>query len=725
MADYEAPPVEKKTKISRDEIKAIVKAEITNCDGTTGSQLAIDRADNLDRYYARPYGNEVEGRSSVVTSDVRDTVEWVMPTLMRIFASGEEIAVFEPEEEADIEAAEQATKYIEYIWNRDNPGFLNLYTWFKDALISKNGVVKIYYNKSERTKRQRFTGLDDATFAKLVNAENVVVSEHSEEVRQIMGPVDPAQPELPPQLIDATFHDLVLTKTEKIGRVCVDPMPPEEFLLSRDARNIESARLAGHKRLRTLSDLIEDGFDRKIIEALPSDEIDANTDAETVAGDSVGESSETSTATTNNKAMRQVWVTEAYIKVDVDGDGIAEMRKVTVAGDSYEILSDEAWDAPRPFVDLTPIIVPHRRVGLCLADLSKIYQLLRTTLFRQYLDNTYLLNNQREEVLESAIVDPTEVLSSKPGQKIRVKAMGSVAPIIVPQIGEAALAGLSYVDQLKENSTGVSARTQGLGTNALHETMGGEQMLMSAAMGKIELIARVFAETGVKDAFRLILKLITMYQDQPRTIRITGKEFVPFDPTGWNPDMDMTVSVGVGTGDRQMQMQAAGAIGGLQEKLFALGMVSSDNAMNMAEMVVNATGQKGVERFFTKPDPNAPPKPDPEMAKVQAETQAKTAQMQMEGQIKTQQMQAEGAIKTQTAQADVQLQQQRLQAEMELKRYQTDQELALKREQLQAELILKREQMTAELALKRDMGAFQMANGSSDIGNVAVGGEPG
>lgn len=706
----------KSQAVSDDELKSIVRAELANCDGLSGSQLANDRAENLDYYFGRPFGNELEGRSQVVSPDVRDAVEWTMPTLMRIFTSGENVVEFQPEEEKDVEASKQATEYANFVWNRDNPGWKNFYTWFKDGLLSKNGVIKIYWNKTEQTKRERYSGLDDATFAQVVNQPDVTVSEHTE--TDVGG---------------VKYHDLVLTKKMQVGRVCIDTIPPEEFLISQDARCSEEARLEGHKRLRTLSDLIEDGYDKDKVNDLVSDE-SASTDAESLARDSVQESSAgNGNSSSINKAMRQVWVYECYIKVDVDGDGIAEMRQVTVAGPGYEILRNEAWDAPKPFVSISPIILPHRFVGMALADITKIWQLLRSTVLRQYLDNLYLSNNQREEVDEKRIVDVDEVMSHKPGQKIRTKNGNgpAIIPIVVPQIGAQALEGLNYLDQLKENATAISSRTQGLGADKLHDTAAGEQILMTAAMGRIELIARSYAE-GVKEAFRLIHKLVCMYQDQPRTVRLTGKEFVPIDPSSWNADMDMTVSVGLGTGDQSQQQQAAMLIGAAQEKLIQAGMVKPEHLLNTMEMLVNATGQKGVDRFASLPDPNAPPQPDPEMAKVQAKAQADQASAQMDAQLKSAQMQQDMQMQSakmqqdaQQAQIDAQIQAQRLQQEGELKKYQIDSELELKRQQLQAELMLKREQMAAEIELKRELGKMQAANDSADIGNVAVGGDPG
>lgn len=718
----------KRSPVTNSDIQTIIRAEILGADGQANSQLSVERAQNMDYYQARPFGNEIEGRSTVVSTDVRDTVEWILPSIIRIFTSGEDAVEFEPQEANDIAAAKQATEYVNFIWSRDNRGFLNYYSWFKDALISKNGVIKIWWDDTPQEKRERYSGLDDDSFAQLVNDKAVEVSEHTERTEEVQE-AEPGEGGIPQQN-NKTFHDVVITRKVDGGCVKIVPVPPEEFLISKDARSIADARFVGHRRRRTVSDLIEEGFPRDVVERLSGDETSIQTDAEEIKRNTVEYVVPLSQATVN-PAMRQLWVTEGYLKADVDGDGIAEMRKVVVAGATYEVLSNEAWDTPRPFADLTPIIMPHRYHGLCPADLVKDIQLIRSTILRQYLDNLYLANNQRELVIESLIIDPSEVLSSAPGRKIRQKnGPAAVMPIVVPNVGDQALAGLNYIDQVRENRTGVSARTQGLGANQLHDTARGEQMLMSQAMGKIELIARIFAETGVRDAFRLILKLVCMYQPKERVIRLRD-EWVPMDPVQWNSDMDMSVTVGMGMGDREQQLQHAMLLGTIQEKVGQLGFVTPENLRNTVELAVNAMGLKGVERFFTFPQgpeaqkPPAPP-PNPEMAKVQAQAEADKAKAGMDAQIKAQQGQTDAAIKAQQMQTETQLSQQRMGMEFELKRYQTDQELALKREQLAAELQLKREQMAAELELKRQMGALQAANDtSSDIGQVSVGGEPG
>jgi hypothetical protein len=697
--------------VTDSDLKAIIRAEIEGADGQANSQLSIERAANMDYYQARPFGNEIDGRSQVVSQDVSDTVEWILPTLMRIFCSQDDTVEFQPETERDVPLAKQATDYVNYIWNRDNHGYRNYYSWFKDALLQKNGILKIWWDDTPKTKRERYAGLDDVSFAMIVNDPSVEVSEHTE----ING--DDGQ----------TYHDLVITRTDKSGCVKIVPVPPEEFLISKDARDIAHARFVGHRRRRTISWMIEQGYSREIVERLSGDETSIQTDAEEIARNTV-EYVVPAGQPNINDAMRQIWVTEGYILADVDGDGIAEMRKVVTAGAVYEILSNEAWDTPRPFASLTPILMPHRFWGRAVADLIRDIQLIKSTIMRQYLDNLYLANNQREEVVESQVIDPSEVLSSAPGRKIRVKAIGTINPIPVPNVGDQALNGLNYIDSVMEQRTGVSQRTQGLGANQLHETAIGERMLMSAAMGKIELIARTFAETGVKDAFRLILKLICEYQDKPRMVRLRD-DWVPMDPRTWNSDMDLTASVGLGMGDRDQQLAHAGLLAQMQAQAIPLGFVSSDNLRNSAEIGINAMGLKGVDRFFSFPKgpqaqqpimpPGAGPNPadqakaQAETAKAQAHIQNQQAQTAGKMQIEQAKAKANVALTAQKNQADARTQMFVAAQKANLQAYQTQQELKMR----QTQIILDHEIDTQNAAVANAMKVADPA--------VRPGGKPG
>ena len=679
-------------KVSKSDIQAIIRAEIAAADGQANSQLSIERGENMDYYQGQPFGNEIEGRSSVISPTVLEAVEWMLPLLIRIFTSGENVVSFQPSEPNDTQFAKIATDYVSFIWNDDNRGFLTFYSWFKDALLQKNGIIKIWWDDTPKTVRKRFNGLPDPMFSKLVNDPDTEVSEHTENDTPM-----------------GKTHDVVLSKSMPNGKVCVVPVPPEEFLISKDARSIEGARFVGHRRRRTVSELIEEGYDREIIESLTGDETSIQTDAEEIKRNTVEYVVPTGEATVNT-SMRQIWVVEGYIKIDVDGDGIAEMRKIVSAGATYEILANEAWDTPRPFATLTPIIMPHRFWGLAVADLVKDLQLIKSTILRQYLDNLYLSNNQREQVVEANIVDPSEVLSSKPGMKIRVKNEPAIFPIEVPQIGAQALEGLNYIDQLTENRTGVSARVQGMGSDPLHDTAQGERIMMSAALGKIELIARVFAETGVRDAFKMILRLVCEYQDKPRMIMLEGQQaFQNIDTSQWNPDMDVRVSVGLGMGDRDQQLAHAQMLGNAQAQAAQLGFVTPENFKATAELLIQGMGYKGVERFFTFPqDPNAakqPVKIPPKNAGQQVNPQLEMQKAQIQAQTATQ-------VATIKANADAQVKQAQAQAkaasDSNLHQLQTQQDTVHNQQQMQLEAFKAKVDGALELAVAHIRAAAQI-----------------
>ncbi len=661
----------KPRKMDETELKGLIDAEIRDATGFTGTDLSQQRSENIDYYLGKPLGNEQEGRSSVVSSDVQDTVEWILPQLIRIFTSGDETVAFTPSGPEDIEVAEQATEYVNHIWNSDNEGFLNYYTWFKDALITKNGTVKIWWEEKDEWQRERYEGLTDAQFTELVSPDDVEIVEHTEQALVEPGEFGP---------LELVMHDVVIKKKAFSGRVKVMPVPPEEFLIERTARDIPNARFVGHRRRRTISSLLEDGFDPKIVNRLPaSDSTGFYDNEEEISRDTVEDESEREN--TNNPAMREVWVTECYIRVDMDGDGIAEMRQVTAAGPGSDILSNEPWEGPTPFASVTPIVMPHRFYGLAIADLIKDLQRIKTAILRQYLDNLYLQNNQKEEVVEDNIVDPGEVLSSVPGQKIRVKEAGSIRPIPVPDVGSPALQGLEYVDKLRENRTGVSERTQGLSSDTLHDTYGGQRMLMSAAQSRVELIARIFAETGVKDAFKQILYWVTARQQQERVIRLRN-EWVNMDPRTWSNEMDMQVSVGLGTGDKEQQLMMATRLAELQERAAQVGMVRPEHLYNTAEIIVNAMGFKDVDRFFAGPNEmqqaQQEPPQDPRILEIQMEDARKREEMQADMMLR----QYELALKYQSKEA-----QQRIEAELSVLEISTD--AAVKREQNQLNAVTK------------------------------------
>lgn len=671
-----------------DDLQVLIQREIEMALGGEGSALSAERAENTRYYLGEKFGNEQEGRSQVVSTDVADTIEWILPHLVRIFASGENTVSFEPTGHEDIGVAEQATHFINHIWNQDNDGFLNFYTWFKDALLSKNGFVKIWWDDHFDLVRETYEGLTKEERLYILADSEIEVLEEREYLAEEGTPL----------------YDIAVGRQKSEGRVRVEPVPPEEFLISAEAKTLEDARFVGHRQSRTLSSLIQEGFAEDQIKDLVLDNDLASEEA--LARDTVDARASLAGSLISNAAMREVQVTECYIHVDLDGDGIAERRQITVAGPEARVLKNEVWDGPVPFASLTPVIMPHRFYGLAMADLVKDIQLVKSTILRQYLDGLYLANNPRQEAVEANIVEPSELLTSRPGGIIRVKEPGSIRPLTTGFIGAQAMEGLAYADGMRENRSGVSPRTQGLSDNPLHETASGQRMLLNAAQGKIELIARIFAETGVKRAFKIILSLVARYQNRERIIRLRNS-WVAMDPREWDSEMDLRVSVGLGIGDRESQMVSAFKLLELQKMAFEQGFATPANMLETAEIIVGAMGFKGVERFFTLPgaeQASAVAKDTPSTYESDADRLAaqQAALLQNQASLKQAELAREMQEDAAKFEQDRQLKELELQHKFRVDQMKLENEMTLKREEVAQNMMIKRETANLDMALKRE-----------------------
>jgi hypothetical protein len=658
------------TKMTETELKAILAAEIDDALGQMGGELSEQRRKALQYYLGEPFGNEVEGRSKVVSTDVADTIEWILPSLLKIFTAGDDVVRFEPNGPEDEEVAKQATEYVNWIFTRDNPGFLILYTLFKDALLQKNGIAKVWWEEGETATREAYKrkSLEEA---QLILADpEIEPIEHSqyEEPGIELGPNG-----VPAETL-VSYHDLVVKRRRKAGAVRIVPVPPEEFLISRRARSIEEAAFVAHRIRKTASELIEMGYDRDLVDRLPGAEDDDPTGERRERFD-LDEEGGQAVADGPNRAMRETWITECYIKTDWDGDGIAERRKVTVGGSGQEILDNEPWDGPVPFISVTPILMPHRFFGLSVADLVMDLQLIKSTILRQILDNLYLSNNARHVISDQVNLD--DMLTARPGGIVRLKngalpAQGHILPLDTPLVAAQAFPMLEYIDGIRENRTGVTRYNQGLQADTLNKTATGITQIMSAAQQRIELIARVFAETGVKDLFRKILELVGGQQSAPRIVRLRNR-WVPMDPRNWNTQMDVSINVGLGTGNKDqmllhlqnllgIQVQAVRFQGGINGPLVTL-----ENIYNTLAKLVENAGLKSADPYFTAPSrtqaptppavpagpPAGRPQPDPRLLALQQRAQLDAARLELE---------------RQRAAADLALDRAKLAAELALKR---------------------------------------------------------
>lgn len=650
------------TKITESELKSILAAEIADSLAHLGGELSEQRRKALRYYLGEPFGDEQEGRSKVVSSDVADTVEWILPSLLKIFTAGDDVVRFEPTGPEDEEVAKQATEYANWIFNRDNPGFLTLYTLFKDALLQKNGIAKVWWEEGENAARETYTRKSLEEMQLLLADPEVEPIAHREyqESGVVVGPHG-----LPVEA-PVTLHDLVVKRRRKSGAVRIMTVPPEEFLISRRARTIDEAPFVAHRLRKTVSELIELGHDRDLVDRLPGAE-DEDPTGERRERFATEDDSDRGAAEGPNRAMREVWITECYVRCDWDGDGIAERRKVTVAGSGQEILDNEPWDGPLPFVSLTPIVMPHRFFGLSVADLVMDLQLIKSTILRQILDNLYLSNNGRYVISEHVNMD--DLMTARPGGIVRLKqgaapGQGHILPLNTPLVATQAFPMLEYLDGVRENRTGVTRYMQGLDADSLNKTATGINQIMTAAQQRVELIARVFAETGVKDLFRKILELVNRRQSAARIIRLRNR-WVPMDPRQWSTQMDVSIAVGLGTGNKdqmlvhlrnllEIQVQAIRMQGGVAGPLVRL-----DNVYNTLAKLVENAGLKSADAYFTDPQaaappmPAPPPQPDPAMVALQQQAQLAAARL---------------AFDRQRAAADLTLDQARLAADIALKR---------------------------------------------------------
>jgi hypothetical protein len=673
-------------KMTKRELAAHLEQEIHSALGYKDGKLTEQRSDALDRYYGKRYGNEQEGRSQIVTRDVADVIEWIMPSLMKIFTSGDKVVQFEPQGPEDVLMAKQSTDYVNHVIMRQNPGFHIIYQWFKDALLQKNGIVKHYWDDSSETLREEYKNLTDAEFTALLLEDNVEVLEHTQ-----TGDEDASVISLQPQEI---LHDVVVSRTYEDGQVRIEAVPPEEFLIDKYAKSIDSARFVAHRVKRTKSELIEQGYPKSKIENVFNND-EANYKAERLSRFSHEQDN-----SPEGDIDDGIWVTECYLRVDYDNDGIAELRKVTKVGD--ELLDNEAVDSV-PFSSLTPIPMPHKFYGLSIYDLISDLQLIKTTLMRNLLDNMYLTNNGRYEVVEGQ-ANLDDLMTSRPGGIVRVRTPGAVNPLGTPQLDANSFNMLGYLDSIREERTGVSKQSMGLSEGALksHQTATGVGQVMTAAQQKIELIARVFAETGMKDLAQSVYMLVQKFEKPEKLVRLNN-EWTTLYPHEWKTKMDCTAQVGLGFGNKDMNLMHLGRLSQTIQMIAqhpAAGMLlKPKHIYNLVAEQIKAMGMKNVDDFIQNPgDADVPQQqgPSPEEQAKQMETQLKAEEIK----VKLQKIQQESALKQQEMQIDAQIAQQ----DLELKQQEASVDMQIKAQELEikkAELALKQQELELEREQER------------------------
>ena len=645
----------RKREVSEDIQLAVTRA-LESASEYMDGELSPDRSLASSYYHGEPFGNEEEGRSSVVSRDVADTVRAILPSLLRVFTGSEKALEYVPEGPEDVAMAEQATDYANYVLLRDNPGFITLHNAMKDALIRRSGVFKTWWDDSTEIVIEDYEGLDDEALMLLEGDAEVTILEQTDypdeegqralEAQMLQMLEMQAQemeqegemPEMPPPPM---LHDVQVRRSRSRGRIRVEAVPPEEFLISRGARSLRDADVVAHRTELTTSQLVAMGY--------PEDSLDEYGHSDVLRANEERMERHPEEVTTDSPDPRQkrILYTEAWMPLDVDEDGIAELRKVCCLGDDFKVVSIEF----APFVPLallTPDPEPHRAIGSSVADLVMDIQRIKSSILRSMLDSLAQSIHPRTGVVEGE-VNMDDVLNNEVGGIIRMRRPGMVMPYETPFVGQQAFPMLAYMDELKESRTGISDATQGLDPETLQSTTRmAVQATVQAAQQQIEMIARIFAETGMRDLYRNLLHLITQYQDKPRTIRLRN-DWVTMDPRSWNAEMDVVVSSTLSPGLQEDRMNLLMGIAAKQEQILQLlgpnnPLVSLGQYAQTLIKMVEIGGFKNTHDFFNAlpadfqmPEPQGQGESDPAMLlaevqreEIQANIQKKAAELQLQ-----------------------------------------------------------------------------------------------
>ena len=651
------------------ELVNIIGSHIDDSLGFISTETSLERSQALEYYLREPYGNEVEGRSSIVTGEVAEVVDGALPQVMKVFTTNAKAVEFEPVNEGDGPLAEQITAYVNHIFYKDNNGFEIMHDWFKDALLQKVGVVKAYWNDKKDTTIEKYENLTEDELAMLMQDEEVeVVSQ--EEVEEIIEqdpepiidpatgqpPIDPisGQPmvdemgmpvmlEVPP--IINVYYNVKCKRTSDSSKIKIENIAPEEFLIDKRATTIEDATFVAQRSLVTRSDLIAMGYDPDVVAGLSiGDTLDFT--PERTARFGAGEEP-FNTNNTDDESMELIEYYECYVRTDLDEDGIAELHRVCYADN--QVLMHEECDYV-PFHSVCPIPIPHKFFGQSLADRAIDLQLIKSTVTRQMLDNLYLTNNYRVGAVEGQ-VNLDDLLTSTAGGVIRIKNPNALVPMTVQSSASQSFPMLEYLDNIQAKRTGVSDAQQGLNPDLLSNvTATAVSAMTSASQGKLELIARIFADTGMTSLFKGILHLVCKYQQKERIIKVHNS-FIPMNPREWNTEYNVTVNVGLGTGGKSEQLATMQMILQKQEEVikgYGLNnpLVNIKQYRDTLAKFVNMAGFKDDSAFLmevseeqamamAKQAAEAPQKDDPNTAaaKILAEVEREKAQMQMQSKM--------------------------------------------------------------------------------------------
>lgn len=630
---------------------------------------APDRRQATDYYNGKAFGNEEAGRSQVVSMDLRDTVQLILPQIIRTFFGSERVVEYVPRFPEDVQNAEQSSDYVNaVVLGQDNPAFSTFMAVFKDALIRRVGIVRVDWETKESVEHEEFTGLDDLGLQSLMSDPDIEDSSvtsypdpdfkpppppppgtHQMPDGSIMPdaemqqpgpdgqPISPGSQPMPPQDMEVPqLHDVVIRRTFSEGNVIVEAIPCEEFLINRSAKSIEDSSIVAHRRYLSVSELVMMGYDYETMLDLSGDENEFGVNQEFQDRHTLGPLSDNGDS---SDANRKVLYIEAYAKMEYAKDtGISELRRFCLAGSGHKLLH-HAPVSSIPFQLFCPYPEPHVWRGYSLADQCQDIMLIKSSILRSMLDSL-AKSIHPDVILQDGMVNIDDVLSQKLGKVIRVRGQGAIQELNKTFNGKEAFPMLEYMDRIKEDRTGMSRNSAGLDPGALQSTTKAAVSLAAqGAQSQIELICRTFAETGFKPLFKKILKLLIRHQDKARMVRLRN-EWVPVDPRTWDANMDVSVNVALGLGTNEERMAMLAGLAAKQEKILAEQgpenpLVTNAQYYNTLKKMTELSGFKDTTNFWTdpatyKPPEKPPPEPSPDEIFAQAQADKIRADIELD-----------------------------------------------------------------------------------------------
>tara|TARA_R110002073_G_scaffold280806_1_gene444999 strand:+ start:243 stop:2420 length:2178 start_codon:yes stop_codon:yes gene_type:complete len=683
------------SKMSQDEIQGAIKEAIESAIDYVDGDIAGQRERAQKYFDGRVDLDHEEGRSKVVSTKVRDVVRGAKPSLMRIFLSNDKFVEFTPKGEEDVANAEQATTYAHWVFNKVG-GYNILNNAIHDALLKKVGVVKVWWNTETIAKSYSYENLSDEEVEALISDDEVEVVEHLQEVEMEMDEMG--------MEVMRNVHSMMISHKSEEGSLVVEGIPPEEFFIDGNAKSIEDAYIVCHRTEKRVGDLVAMGYEIDVIEEL------AGGGGDSLAGDEekvlrFGETLRDSDDTVNDPSMKTVVVTEAYLRIDAEGDGIPTLHKFLCGGTNYEVLDMEPWDKV-PFAAFQVDPEPHAFYGRSLAELVMHDQDTTTSVLRGILDNVALTNSPRLEV-NLDMVELDDVMNNEIGAIIRSEQIGSVNPLAVPFVAGSTLPALQYLDMLVEEKTGISKMSMGVNADMLQNTSATAAALTAqAGAGQVEVMARNLAE-GMKELFKLILQVSIKNSPEEQMMRLNG-EFVAVDPRLWDADMDLDINVGLGTGQEDVKAAALMQTFQTQQQIWQTygpqnGLVSMTQMRNTLSDMMALSGIRNVDRYYAAMTPEK----EQQLIAAQAQqAQQEAAMAQQQGDPMAQALIQAEQIK---AQARMQGDQMKMQGKMQGDQIKMQSDMQVKAAEMQsaqgkelAELQLKYRELQAGDDLNRD-----------------------